>query len=37
MTRKNLSPEIETPKVQADVGFDVNKDTNIGSSDLSKP
>ena len=35
--KKELSPEIETPKVQADVGFDVNKNTNIGSNDLPKP
>jgi len=35
--KKELSPEIKTPKVQADVGLDVNKNTNIGSSDLSKP
>jgi len=35
--KKELSPEIQTPKVQADLGFDVNRETNVGSSDLSKP
>jgi ubiquinol-cytochrome c reductase cytochrome b subunit len=36
-SKKELSQEIQTPKVQADLGFDVNRETNIGSSDLSKP
>jgi ubiquinol-cytochrome c reductase cytochrome b subunit len=35
--KKELSPEIQTPKVQADLSLDVNRETNIGSSDLSKP
>ncbi|HUT05650.1 MAG TPA: cytochrome bc complex cytochrome b subunit, partial [Nitrosopumilaceae archaeon] len=35
--KKELSPEIKTPKVQADVGFDVNKNTTIGSADITKP
>jgi len=35
--KKELPSEIPTPKVKADVGFDVNRDTNIGSDDLSKP
>ncbi len=35
--KKELPSEIQTPKVKADVGFDVNRDTNIGSADLSKP
>jgi len=35
--KKELPSEIQTPKVKADVGFDVNRDTNIGSDDLSKP
>jgi ubiquinol-cytochrome c reductase cytochrome b subunit len=35
--KKELPSEIQTPKVKADVGFDVNRDTNIGSNDLSKP
>jgi ubiquinol-cytochrome c reductase cytochrome b subunit len=35
--KKELSPEIQTPKVQADVNFDVNRDTSVGSTDLSKP
>jgi len=35
--KKELTPEIKTPKVQANLGFDVNKDTNIGSTDITKP
>jgi ubiquinol-cytochrome c reductase cytochrome b subunit len=35
--KKELAPEIQTPKVQADVGLEVNQNTNIGSDDLSKP
>jgi ubiquinol-cytochrome c reductase cytochrome b subunit len=35
--KKELSPEIQNPKVQADLSIDVNRETNIGSSDLSKP
>jgi len=35
--KKELAPEIKTPKTQADVSFDVNRETNIGSSDISKP
>ena len=35
--KKELSPEIQTPKVQADLSLDGNRETNIGSSDLSKP
>jgi ubiquinol-cytochrome c reductase cytochrome b subunit len=35
--KKEIAPEIKTPKLQADVGFDVNRDTNIGSADISKP
>ena len=35
--KKGLTSEIQTPKVQADVGFDVNRDTDIGSADISKP
>ncbi|HUU48092.1 MAG TPA: cytochrome b N-terminal domain-containing protein [Nitrosopumilaceae archaeon] len=35
--KKEIAPEIQTPKIQADAGFDVNRDTNIGSSDILKP
>ena len=35
--KKELSPEIKTPKIQADIGFDVNKNTTIGSADITKP
>ncbi len=35
--KKELTPEIKTPKVQAGVGFDVNKNTNVGSADINKP
>jgi len=35
--KKELPTEITTPKVQADVVIDVNRDTNIGSADISKP
>jgi ubiquinol-cytochrome c reductase cytochrome b subunit len=34
--KKEISSEIQTPKIQADVGFDVNRDPNIGSTDNSK-
>ena len=35
--KKELPPEIQTPKVQAESGSGVNRDTNIGSTDLPKP
>ena len=34
---KELSPEIPTPKTQADLGVDTNNNTNLGSDDLNKP
>ena len=35
--KKKLSAETPTPKVQADLAMNQNKDQNIGSSDIPKP
>ena len=35
--KKELPAEIQTPKVQAKVVSDVNRETNVGSTDISKP
>jgi ubiquinol-cytochrome c reductase cytochrome b subunit len=35
--KKEIAPEIQTPKLQADIGLNSNRDPNIGSADISKP